>query len=238
MLPRDIRMAVHRRVDYRPPAFLVDTVELELDLDPATTTVTAKLAFRRNPGAAAEHRAAPLVLDGEQQTDVTVELDGVPLPAAAWTVDAVRLTVAAPPDAGTLVVRSRIAPLRNVSLEGLYVSSNVFCTQCESEGFRRITYFPDRPDVLARYQVTLRADRRAYPVLLSNGERIDAGALPDGRHYATWRDPHPKPSYLFALVAGDLAALENTFTTASGRVVKLAIYSTRENLPRCRHAMA
>ncbi len=238
MLPRDIRMAVHRRVDYRPPAFVVDAIELEFDLDPAATTVTAKLAFRRNPGAATADRTAPLVLDGEQQTDVTVELDGIALTAAEWTIDTARLTVLAPPDAGTLVVRSRIAPLRNVSLEGLYVSSNVFCTQCESEGFRRITYFPDRPDVLARYQVTLRADRRAYPVLLSNGERVAAGALPDGRHYATWRDPHPKPSYLFALVAGDLAALENTFTTASGRAVALRIYSTRENLPRCRHAMA
>jgi len=238
MLPRDIRMAVHRRVDYRPPAFLIDTVALELDLDPGATLVTARLAFRRNPAAAAADRAAPLMLDGEQQSDVSVELDGAPLPPERWTVDAARLTVAAPPDAGTLVVRSRIAPLRNVSLEGLYVSSNVFCTQCESEGFRRITYFPDRPDVLARYEVTLRADRRAYPVLLSNGERVDAGALPDGRHFATWRDPHPKPSYLFALVAGDLAALEDKFTTASGRAVALRIYSTRENLPRCRHAMA
>jgi len=238
MLPRDIRMAVHRRVDYRPPAFLIDTVALELDLDPGATLVTARLAFRRNPAAAAADRAAPLMLDGEQQSDVSVELDGAPLPPERWTVDAARLAVAAPPDAGTLVVRSRIAPLRNVSLEGLYVSSNVFCTQCESEGFRRITYFPDRPDVLARYEVTLRADRRAYPVLLSNGERVDAGALPDGRHFATWRDPHPKPSYLFALVAGDLAALEDKFTTASGRAVALRIYSTRENLPRCRHAMA
>ena len=238
MLPRDIRMAVHRRVDYRPPAFLIDTVALELDLDPGATLVTGRLAFRRNPAAAAADRAAPLMLDGEQQSDVSVELDGAPLPPERWTVDAARLTVAAPPDAGTLVVRSRIAPLRNVSLEGLYVSSNVFCTQCESEGFRRITYFPDRPDVLARYEVTLRADRRAYPVLLSNGERVDAGALPDGRHFATWRDPHPKPSYLFALVAGDLAALEDKFTTASGRAVALRIYSTRENLPRCRHAMA
>ena len=112
-------------------------------------------------------------------------------------------------------MRSRIAPARNVALEGLYVSSGVFCTQCEPEGFRRITYFPDRPDVLARYTVTMRADRSAFPVLLSNGNLVAQGALPDGRHFAKWHDPFPKPSYLFALVAGDLAALEDTFTTMS-----------------------
>ena len=142
-----------------------------------------------------------------------------------------------PPEAGTLTVHSRIAPARNASLEGLYVSSGVFCTQCEPEGFRRITYFPDRPDVLARYTVTLRADRAAFPVLLSNGNLIAQGVLDDGRHYATWHDPFPKPSYLFALVAGELEALEDTFTTMSGRPVALKIYSTPANLPRCRHAM-
>src|SRR5207245_4729855 len=126
---------------------------------------------------------------------------------------------------------------RNVSLEALYVSSSVFCTQCEPEGFRRITYFPDRPDVLSRYTVTLRADRAACPVLLSNGDRIAEGALPDGRHFATWRDPFPKPTYLFALIAGDLAALEDSFTTRSGRLVAPRIYSTPQNLPRRAYAM-
>jgi aminopeptidase N len=238
MLPRDIRAQVRRRADYRPPAFLTDTLALEFDLDPVATRVTATLAFRRNPDAAAEDRAAPFALDGEQQTDVTVDLDGVRLPPSRIARDESGLALLDPPAAGTLTIRSTIAPSKNVALEGLYLSSNVFCTQCESEGFRRIAYFPDRPDVLARYTVTLRADRRACPVLLSNGELVASGALPDGRHYATWRDPHPKPSYLFALVAGDLAALEDTFTTASGRAVALRIYSTRENLPRCRHAMA
>ncbi|HEY5862945.1 MAG TPA: aminopeptidase N [Casimicrobiaceae bacterium] len=238
MLPRDIRAQVRRRADYRPPAFLVDTLALEFDLDPVATRVTATLAFRRNPDARAEDRAAPLALDGEQQSDVTLDLDGVRLPSARIARDESGLAFLDPPAAGTLTIRSTIAPSKNVALEGLYLSSNVFCTQCESEGFRRITYFPDRPDVLARYTVTLRADRRACPVLLSNGELVASGALPDGRHYATWRDPHPKPSYLFALVAGDLAALQDTFTTASGRAVDLRIYSTRENLPRCRHAMA
>ena len=238
MLPRDIRAQVRRRADYRPPAFLTDTLALEFDLDPVATRVTATLAFRRNPDAAAEDRAAPFALDGEQQTDVSVDLDGVRLPPSRIARDESGLALLDPPAAGTLTIRSTIAPSKNVALEGLYRSSNVFCTQCESEGFRRIAYFPDRPDVLARYTVTLRADRRACPVLLSNGELVASGALPDGRHYATWRDPHPKPSYLFALVAGDLAALEDTFTTASGRAVALRIYSTRENLPRCRHAMA
>jgi len=238
MLPRDLRAQMRRRVDYRPPAFLVDTLTLEFDLDPGATRVAATLAFRRNPAAAAEDRAVPLALDGEQQADVSVELDGVALPASHVVHDETGLAVLDPPDAGTLTVRATIAPSKNVALEGLYLSSDVFCTQCEAEGFRRIAYFPDRPDVLARFTVTMRADRRACPVLLSNGECIDRGELPDGRHYATWRDPHPKPSYLFALVAGDLAALEDRFTTMSGREVALKIYSTRDNLPRCRHAMA
>ena len=177
------------------------------------------------------------MLDGEQQDDVRVELDGAPLPAGRLRFGDGTLAVLDPPDAGVLTVRSRIAPARNVSLEGLYVSSGVFCTQCEPEGFRRITHFPDRPDVLARYTVTLRADRAAFPVLLSNGNLVAQGALDDGWHYAKWHDPFPKPSYLFALVAGDLEALEDTFTTMSGRRVALKIYSTPANLPRCHHAM-
>jgi len=238
MLPRDSTTAVRRRADYRPPAFLVDALDLEFDLVPDATRVTARLAFRRNPQALAPDRGAPLVLDGEQQDDVLVELDGTALPAGRLRFRDGTLAVLDPPDAGTLCVRSRIAPARNVSLEGLYVSSGVFCTQCEPEGFRRITYFPDRPDVLARYTVTLRADRTAFPVLLSNGNLVAQGALDDGRHYAKWHDPFPKPSYLFALVAGNLQALEDTFTTMSGRRVALRIYSTPVNIPRCHHAMA
>ena len=237
MLPRANRALIRRRLDYRPPAFLVDAIELTFDLAPASTEVTARYGFRRNPAAAGHGRATSLVLDGEQQTDVQVELDGRTLTGGRLAQDAHSLTLDAPPDAGVLVIRSRIAPTANVSLEGLYVSSGVFCTQCEAEGFRRITYFPDRPDVLSRYTVTLRADRDACPVLLSNGDRIAEGALPDGRHFATWRDPYPKPTYLFALVAGDLAALEDAFTTMSGRRVALRIYATPQNLPRCTHAM-
>jgi aminopeptidase N len=237
MLPRDAAATVRRRLDYRPPAFLVDTIDLAFDLVPDATGVTAKLAFRRNPAAADADRAAPLVLDGEQQDEVRVELDEGEVAASRLLRDAGSLTLLDPPDHGTLTVHSRIAPSRNVALEGLYVSSGVFCTQCEPEGFRRITFFPDRPDVLARYTVTLRADPAAFPVLLSNGNLVAQGSLPDGRHFATWDDPFPKPSYLFALVAGNLAALEDSFVTQSGRTVALRIYSTPANLPRCHHAM-
>jgi aminopeptidase N len=234
---RDGRAAPKRRVDYRPPAFVVDDVTLEFDLDADATDVTATFAFRRNPAALDADRRAPLVLDGEQQENVRVTLDGSSVAAGRIALTASTLTLDGAPAAGTLTVRSTIAPSRNVALEGLYVSSGIFCTQCEPEGFRRITYFPDRPDVLARYEVTLRADRDRYPQLLSNGNLHAAGELDARRHFATWRDPFPKPTYLFALVAGDLAVLDDSFVTASGRRVALRIFSTPANLPRCRHAM-
>ena len=237
MLPRGARAKAKRRLDYRPPAFLVDDVALEFDLDPDATDVTATYAFRRNPAAFDVDRHAPLVLDGEQQSGLRVALDGQPLAPERVVLDAASLAIRDAPDRGTLTIRTAIAPSRNAALEGLYVSSGVFCTQCEPEGFRRITYFLDRPDVLARYRVTLRADRTRCPQLLSNGNLVASGDLPDGRHYATWHDPFPKPTYLFAIVAGDLAALEDAFVTASGRRVALRIYSTPANLPRCRHAM-
>jgi len=237
MLPRDGPPPAKRRLEYRPPAFLIPQLALEFDLDPESTRVTATLDFRRNTASGVDARA-PLALDGEQQQDVQVELDGVPVAAGRLVFDGGTLLLLDPPAAGRLTLRSRIAPARNLALEGLYISSGVFCTQCEPEGFRRITYFPDRPDVLATYTVTMRADRRRFPVLLSNGNLVDAGSLPNGRHFAVWHDPFPKPSYLFAMVAGDLAALEDTFTTMHGRLVRLAIYSTPRNLPRCTHAMA
>jgi aminopeptidase N len=237
MLPRGNRALVRRRLDYRPPAFLVDSIALTFDLALARTDVMARYRFRRNPAAAGHGRAVTLVLDGEHQTDVHAELNGHPLAASRMTLNEHSLTIDSPPDAGELVVRSCNAPAANVALEGLYVSSNVFCTQCEPEGFRRITYFPDRPDVLSRYTVTVRADRDTCPVLLSNGDCIERGELPGGRHFATWQDPFPKPTYLFALVAGDLASLDDTFTTMSGRRVALRIYSTPQNVRRCTHAM-
>ena len=159
MLPRDGRAPAKRRADYRPPAFLVPTIALEFDLDPEATRVTTTLAFRRNPAASATEVRSPLVRDGEHQSNVKVELDGVALGAPRITLADDRLTLNDPPREGTLAIRSTHAPARNLELEGLYISSGVFCTQCEPEGFRRITYFPDRPDVLATYTVTLRAGR-------------------------------------------------------------------------------
>ncbi len=191
MLPRGARANAKRRLDYRPPAYVIDGIALEFDLDPDATEVTATYPFRRNPAADDADRRAPLVLDGEQQARLRVSLDGHPLPRERIVVDGGMLTIRDAPDQGTLTVRTEIAPSRNLALEGLYVSSGVFCTQCEPEGFRRITYFVDRPDVLARYRVTLRADRSRYPQLLSNGNLVESGALADGRHFATWHDPFP-----------------------------------------------
>jgi aminopeptidase N len=232
MPPRDGPAAIKRRLDYRPPAFLVDRA-LGSTSNPRDRG-EATLAFRRSPAAAPGPRA-PLVLDGEQQELVRVELGGRALSSAEAIVTSAGLTIPDAPDAGTLVVRSRTAPERNVALEGLYVSSGVFCTQCEAEGFRRITYFPDRPDVLATYTVTLRADRDRFPVLLSNGNLVATGGLPDGRHFATWHDPFPKPSYLFALVAGDLHSLDDSYTTTSGRRVHLSSGARQHS--RCHWAM-
>jgi aminopeptidase N len=234
---RDAVPAPVRRLEYRPPAFLVDAVDLCFDLDPERTRVTATFGFRRN-GAPEADAAAPLVLDGEQQHDVVVTLDGVALDPGRYRLTEHALTIVDAPDAGILSIGSTLRPAANVALEGLYVSSGVFCTQCEPEGFRRITYFPDRPDVLSTYTVTLVADSARYPVLLSNGNRVGAGDAGNGRHFVRWHDPFPKPSYLFALVAGDLAALEASYTTLSGRQIALEIWSTPANLDRCRHAMA
>ncbi|MDR0250409.1 MAG: aminopeptidase N [Burkholderiales bacterium] len=228
---------IKRRLNYRPPAFLVPRIEMVFDLDVNATEVTATLHFTRNPDARAEDRQMPLTLDGEAQTLLAVELNGVLLGASHYQLDNTRLILSDSPDSGTLTLTTRHAPSQNTALEGLYLSSGVFCTQCEAEGFRRITYFPDRPDVLSCFDVTLRADRRNVPVLLANGNRVDAGELPDGRHFARWQDPFPKPCYLFALVAGDLDVLRGTFMTASGRNVTLEIYSTKENIPRCVYAM-
>ena len=237
MSARDGTPKAIRRVDYRPPAFLVNALDLTFELDSEATQVAASFDFRRNPAAAPDAREAPLVLDGEGQRSVAIELDGVPLAEGLWVRDGHTLTIPSPPGAGRMTVRATISPAANVALEGLYISSGVFCTQCEAEGFRRIAFFFDRPDVLAAYTVTIVADRERYPVLLSNGNRVASGALDRGRHFVRWHDPHPKPCYLFALVAGDLAALTDTFTTMSGRRVALEIWSTPRNLPRCRHAM-
>ena len=186
--------------DYRPPAFLVDEVMLDFDLAPAATRVKATLAVRRN----GDH-AEPLRFNGERLRPISVAIDGRRLEAGEYAIDDEFLTIAAPPAAFRLQTEVEIDPEGNKALEGLYISAGRFCTQCEAEGFRKITWFPDRPDVLARFTVRIEGPK-AYPRLLSNGNLIEAGDLPGGRHFAVWNDPFPKPSYLFALVAGELDA--------------------------------
>jgi aminopeptidase N len=225
-----------RLADYRPPEFLVDTVELTFDLEPAATRVLSQSKMRRNLEAA--DPAAPLRLDGEELELVAIAVDGRKLDPAEYRVEKNgSLVVPAVPDSFTLDIETRIAPERNTALSGLYTSGGNFCTQCEAEGFRRITYFPDRPDVMAHYTVVMRADKARFPVLLSNGNPAGSGDLPDGRHWAKWVDPHPKPSYLFALVAGDLVGVRDQFTTRSGRVVPLGIWVRRGDEDKCAHAM-
>ncbi len=228
--PREVRLA-----DYAPPAFLVDTLDLTFELDEAATKVTARMALRRNP--ASPDPTAPLRLDGENVTLLRLACNDETLSANQYHLDDHALTIPDPPDACTLTVETRVAPKDNTELSGLYVSNHSYFTQCEAEGFRRITCFPDRPDVMARFTATIIADRARCPVMLSNGNPGAVQDLGDGRHRITWNDPHPKPSYLFALVAGDLVAVRDSFTTRSGRQVDLAIWVRRGDEDRCAHAM-
>jgi|HubBroStandDraft_1064217.scaffolds.fasta_scaffold00309_1 aminopeptidase N len=225
-----------RRADYLPPEFLTETVDLVFELGEDETRVKSRLTLRRNP--AATETTGVLTLDGEALELVAVALDGEPIGPNRYQLSDEALSLRDLPDAFTLEIETRIAPQTNTELSGLYKSGGNFCTQCEAEGFRRITFFQDRPDVMARYTTTILADRARYPVLLSNGNPVDAGLAGDGRHWAKWADPHPKPAYLFALVAGDLVAVRDCFTTRSGREVALAIYVRRGDEDKCGHAMA
>ncbi len=221
--------------DYRPPEFLVDRVALEFQLQEESTRVISELHLRRNPA----HPGQPgdLVLDGEQLQLCSVQLDGRVLGPQDYRVDARSLTI---PQVGTqCVLRTEVLinPRENTALEGLYQSGQMFCTQCEAEGFRRIAYYPDRPDVMARFSTTISADKQRYPVLLSNGNCVESCDLEGGRHQVRWEDPFPKPCYLFALVAGDLRYQQDRFITASGRTVDLRIYVEPENIDKCEHAM-
>jgi aminopeptidase N len=230
--PRPVRLA-----EYRPPDFLVDTVDLVFELGDTDTRVKSRLGIRRNPEGS--DREAPLHLDGEELALISLALDGAPLGANRYQLPAEGgLILADVPDAFTLDVETRISPESNTALSGLYMSGGNFCTQCEPEGFRRITYFVDRPDIMARYTTTIVADKARFPALLSNGNPVERGEMGDGRHWAKWVDPHPKPSYLFALVAGDLVAVPDRFTTRSGKEVALAIWVRRGDEDKCGHAMA
>ena len=235
---RDAPHPIHLK-DYRPPEFLIDHVDLRFELDPEATRVEAVSQFRRNP--AALRGDGDLRLDGEQLELEAIAIDGRPLAPAEYRLTDDALTLLRVPDRFELTTRVCIHPDRNTALEGLYRSGDMLCTQCEAEGFRRITYFLDRPDVMARYSTTLVADRAHYPVLLSNGNPVESRRLDgngdDGRHLVRWEDPFPKPSYLFAMVAGDLGLVEDSYMTGSGRAVALRIYCEPENLDKCDHAM-
>ena len=221
-----------RRQDYRPPDWLVPDIALDFDLDPMKTRVKARLSVTRN----GDHNH-PLRLDGDGLATEAVSVDGRVLGADEWQIEGGQLVIDIAGTAATVETTVAIAPEANTQLMGLYASGGLLCTQCEAEGFRRITWFTDRPDVLSRYHVRMRADKARFPVLLSNGNRVAAGE--DGpAHWAEWQDPFPKPCYLFALVAGDLKANADSFTTRSGRVVDLAIWVREPDLPKTEHAMA
>ncbi|KEO57172.1 aminopeptidase N [Thalassospira permensis NBRC 106175] len=227
---------VIRREDYTAPAFLVEKVELVFELDRDVTNVKSRLFVHANPvrgtgGGDMVH------LDGEDMKLVSIAVDDRRLGVDEYSVDPSGLSFSAPGETFVVDIETQISPAANTRLEGLYVSQSAFCTQCEAEGFRRITYFPDRPDVMATYKVTIHADKASCPVLLSNGNLIDSGDLDGNRHFAVWEDPFPKPSYLFALVAGDLACVEDSFKTMSGRDVALRIFVEHGNEDRCDYAM-
>ncbi|MBN8505430.1 MAG: aminopeptidase N [Burkholderiales bacterium] len=218
------------RFDYQAPAFWIRTVELSFDLDPAKTLVTSKMRVERN----LKQTFAPLVLKGEELNLLRVQIDGE---SVSFRQEGDELIIDAPDRDFELTIRNSCAPEKNSALSGLYTSNGSFFTQCEAEGFRRITYFLDRPDVMAVYTVVLRADAKKYPVLLSNGNLVDQGALDNGRHFAKWHDPFPKPSYLFAVVAGDLVAREQRITTRAGKEHLLQVYVRRGDLDKTEHAM-
>ncbi len=224
-------LAIHLK-DYRPPAYRIPEIALDFDLDGARTRVTARMKVVRAVPA-----AEPLVLDGHGLELVSVKLDGKALSTGEYAQTDDALTIPAPPQSFDLELVTEISPSGNTALEGLYMSNGIYCTQCEPEGFRCITYFLDRPDNLAKFETRIEGDKTTLPVLLSNGNLVDSGDLPDGRHFARWRDPFPKPSYLFALVAGDLGHIRDRFVTMSGREVDLRVYVEHGNEAKASYAM-
>ena len=223
--------------DYTVPDYLIQSVELTVILDELETRVVSKLTLQRNPASQVENGA--LVLQGEGLELLSVAMDGAALTKAEYEKDAVSLSIAkVPQDAPfILAIENTINPKSNTSLEGLYLSSTMLCTQCEAEGFRKITYFLDRPDVMVMFKTTLIGDKDKYPVLLSNGNKVAEGELQNNRHWVTWEDPFKKPCYLFALVAGQLECIEDTYTTMSGREISLQIFVESHDVDKCDHAM-
>ncbi|MCB1637598.1 MAG: aminopeptidase N, partial [Thiothrix sp.] len=221
--------------DYQAPAWQVENLSLVFELGEEGTLVTGTAVYRLRDGAAPD---SALELSGEALELVDIRLDDRSLEPSAYALVDGGLVVHQVPAQFTLTIITRIHPEKNTSLEGLYRSSGNFCTQCEAQGFRKITYYPDRPDVLTVFTTRIIADQARYPVLLSNGNLTGSGELPGGRHWAQWEDPFRKPSYLFALVAGRLEHVEDCYVTRSGREVVLRIYTEAHNIDRCEHAMA
>ncbi len=222
--------------DYQVPPFLIDKTELVFDLGEAHSEVQSRLQMRRNPDCQQSNPA--LVLNGLEMELLELRIDGELKAEESYEIDSETLTISALPDEFLLECKTRILPQDNTSLEGLYRSRTMYCTQCEAEGFRKITYYLDRPDVMSEFVTTIKADKAQYPVLLSNGNPIDQGEDGEGRHWATWHDPFKKPAYLFALVAGDLDRVDDEFVTASGRSVSLRIFVESKDVNKVDHAMA
>src|SRR5262252_3594310 len=225
-----------RLEDYRPPDWLVESVELDVSLDATASRIRAALMLRPNGSGATP---APLMLDGESLKLRALKLDGAALPPEQFVATPNRLTIAQPPQRRfRLEIETVVDPSANTQLSGLYRSGAIYCTQCEAEGFRRITYFPDRPDVMAVYTTRIEAEKADAPVLLANGNLIESGDIAGTtRHFAVWHDPFPKPSYLFALVGGTLGVVEDSFTTMSGRNVALKIFVEPGKEGRAHYAM-
>lgn len=221
--------------DYTKFSHTVSTIDLVFELDDEHTKVTALTKFQRDKTA--EVDGNQLRLNGEELKLLSIKLNGKSLQKKDYSIDDTGLTIYDTPDAFELEVVTEVNPLSNTSLDGLYKSGDLFCTQNEPEGFRRITYFPDRPDVMAKYTTKIIADKKKYPILLSNGNRLDSGDSEKGKHWVLWEDPFLKPCYLYALVAGDLGSIEDSFTTRSGRVIALKIYCDKGNEGKCHHAM-
>jgi aminopeptidase N len=230
--PPPLAHPVILREDYVPPAWLVPEVALDFALGLEATRITARLSVRRNPAA---DGATTLRLNGDQIEPLAVRVDGQAV--NDWRLDGADLLIDLPGEAHEIAIETEVNPAANSQLMGLYASGGMLCTQCEAEGFRRITFFPDRPDVLSTYRVQMRGDKASFPILLSNGNCEAKGEEADGTHWAEWHDPWPKPAYLFALVAGDLVANHDEFTTMSGRKVELNIWVREGDEARTAHAM-
>ena len=226
----------HYLEDYRVPDFLCDAIFLHFELHEDHTTVHSVMHLRRNPHS--QNPDSSLVLNGEVMELETLLLEGTPVSSEYYHVDTENLTVDHLPAQFILETIVRIKPHENLALSGLYKSRNNYCTQCESHGFRRITYFLDRPDVMTKFTVTISADKKRYPLLLSNGNLVEEKDLSNGRHWVKWEDPSLKPSYLFALVAGELDLLQDQFITRSGRKVDLRLYVEKGNLDQASYSMA